>query len=52
VRGLYRAYGATVGSFGPFSAFYFLFYEYFKGFVVKNDAKTYLKKINKEERTK
>jgi hypothetical protein len=25
--GLYRGYGATVGSFGPFSAFYFMFYE-------------------------
>lgn len=30
LRGLYKAYGATVGSFGPFSALYFLFYEYFK----------------------
>ena len=29
-RGLYRAYGATVMSFGPFSALYFLFYEKFK----------------------
>ena len=27
VRGLYKAYPATVFSFGPFSAFYFLFYE-------------------------
>jgi len=34
VRGLYRAYGATVMSFGPFSALYFLFYENLKGLVV------------------
>ena len=27
IRGLYRAYGATVMSFGPFSALYFMFYE-------------------------
>lgn len=27
VRGVYRGYGATLFSFGPFSAFYFLFYE-------------------------
>lgn len=27
IRGLYRAYWATVGSFGPFSALYFMFYE-------------------------
>lgn len=38
VRGLYRAYGATVMSFGPFSAFYFLFYENLKGMVVRNDV--------------
>lgn len=30
VVGLYRAYGATIASFGPFSAFYFMFYEKFK----------------------
>lgn len=29
-RGFYRAYGATVMSFGPFSALYFLFYEKLK----------------------
>ncbi len=29
------------------SAFYFMFYEYFKGFFVKNDAVTYWNKINK-----
>ncbi len=37
MRGIYRAYGATVMSFGPFSAFYFMFYEFFKGSLVKND---------------
>eukprot|EP01138_Halocafeteria_seosinensis_P015399 gb/GECG01015716.1/.p1 GENE.gb/GECG01015716.1/~~gb/GECG01015716.1/.p1 ORF type:complete len:323 (+),score=27.91 gb/GECG01015716.1/:1-969(+) len=30
VRGIYRGYGATIASFGPFSALYFLFYEQFK----------------------
>ena len=48
IRGLYRAYFATVFSFGPFSALYFLFYENAKGFIVKNDPKTYLKKANRE----
>jgi hypothetical protein len=38
LRGLYRAYGATVMSFGPFSAFYFLFYEKMKGLFVNNDV--------------
>jgi hypothetical protein len=33
-------------SFGPFSAFYFLFYENLKGIFVKNDPETYLKKVN------
>lgn len=28
--GLYRGYGATLASFGPFSALYFMFYEQFK----------------------
>mmetsp|Transcript_102135 Transcript_102135/g.141122 ORF Transcript_102135/g.141122 Transcript_102135/m.141122 type:complete len:80 (+) Transcript_102135:540-779(+) len=35
-------------SFGPFSAFYFVFYEQFKGLVVNNDAKSYLSKIHQE----
>jgi hypothetical protein len=48
IRGLYRAYGATVMSFGPLSAFYFMFYEYFKGYFVRNDAKAYLQRIHKE----
>eukprot|EP01083_Nonionella_stella_P048648 129926_1 len=30
VRGIYRGYGATVSSFGPFSAFYLMFYERLK----------------------
>mgnify|MGYP001020664140 CR=1 FL=1 len=34
IRGLYRAYGATVMSFGPFSALYFFFYETLKGYLV------------------
>ena len=29
-RGIYRGYGATLVSFGPFSALYFVFYEYLK----------------------
>jgi hypothetical protein len=29
-RGIYKGYGATVASFGPFSAFYFMFYEQIK----------------------
>jgi len=49
LRGIYRAYGATILSFGPMSAFYFMFYEYFKGFFVRNDAQTYIKKIKKED---
>ena len=48
VRGYYKAYGATVMSFGPMSAFYFMFYEYFKGFFVRNDAKTYIQRVKKE----
>lgn len=36
VRGIYKAYGATIMSFGPFSALYFLFYENFKQMVVGN----------------
>jgi hypothetical protein len=36
-------------SFGPFSAFYFLFYETLKGFVVDNDAKSYIKKMKRED---
>ena len=45
MRGLYRAYGATVMSFGPFSALYFLFYEKFKEQAVSITTKDYLKKM-------
>lgn len=45
IRGIYKAYGATVMSFGPLSAFYFMFYEFFKGFFVRNDANYYIEKI-------
>lgn len=48
LRGLYRAYGATVMSFGPFSALYFMFYEKFKGMVVVNDPESYMKKVSRE----
>ena len=44
IRGLYRAYGATVASFGPFSALYFLFYENLKGMIIANDPKSYLER--------
>ena len=47
IRGLYRAYGATVISFGPFSALYFMFYEKMKGLFVNNDVDTYLNKVQK-----
>uniref|UniRef100_A0A7S1VGQ1 Mitochondrial carrier protein n=1 Tax=Grammatophora oceanica TaxID=210454 RepID=A0A7S1VGQ1_9STRA len=30
IRGIYRGYGATLASFGPFSALYFMFYEQLK----------------------
>jgi len=30
VSGVYRGYGATLASYGPFSALYFMFYEQFK----------------------
>lgn len=35
ILGFYRGYGATIMSFGPFSAFYFMFYEQFKGAAMK-----------------
>ena len=47
-RGLYRAYGATVMSFGPFSALYFLFYEKFKEHAVSLSTDDYLKKMRQE----
>ena len=45
IRGLYRAYGATVMSFGPFSALYFLFYEKLKEKMVNLTAEDYRRKI-------
>lgn len=49
VRGLYKAYWATVMSFGPFSALYFMFYETAKGFVVNNAPSRYLKKMKSDD---
>jgi hypothetical protein len=49
LKGIYKAYGATVLSFGPMSAFTFMFFEFFKGFFVRNDAKTYIQKVKKED---
>lgn len=34
LRGLYKAYGATVLSFGPFSGLYFMFYEKIKAYMI------------------
>lgn len=45
-RGLYRAYGATVMSFGPFSALYFLFYEMLKEKIAHFTAADYKRKLN------
>jgi hypothetical protein len=36
--GLYRGYGATIASFGPFSALYFVFYEWFKDAALQHTA--------------
>ena len=47
-RGLYRAYGATVMSFGPFSALYFLFYEKLKEKAANFTAADYRKKITQQ----
>lgn len=45
VRGIYKAYFATVASFGPTSALYFSFFEKFKGYFISNDKASYLKSI-------
>jgi len=37
--GIYRGYAATLGSFGPYSAFYFVFYERLKKLARENIAK-------------
>jgi hypothetical protein len=47
-RGIYKAYPATVFSFGPFSALYFTFYEKLKGLFVDNEASTYLSKVKEK----
>lgn len=36
IRGIYRGYGATIASFGPFSALYFMLYEQCKGAVMRH----------------
>eukprot|EP01062_Namystynia_karyoxenos_P056090 TRINITY_DN47046_c0_g1_i1.p2 TRINITY_DN47046_c0_g1~~TRINITY_DN47046_c0_g1_i1.p2 ORF type:complete len:336 (+),score=92.88 TRINITY_DN47046_c0_g1_i1:79-1008(+) len=38
-RGLYRGYFSTLGSFGPYSAFYFLFYEQFKTIALERSGR-------------
>ena len=48
-RGLYRAYGATVMSFGPFSALYFLFYEKLKERAVNFTAEDYRNKMKQAD---
>ena len=49
IRGLYRAYGATVMSFGPFSALYFLFYEKLKENVANFTVADYQRKISMKD---
>ena len=44
LKGIYRGYGATLASFGPFSALYFVFYERFKLY-----SKEYLKSNNNND---
>ena len=51
LRGIYKGYGATLASFGPFSAFYFVFYEKLKDLAKQQDpsynqkpSQNYLKK--------
>lgn len=38
--GIYKGYGATLASFGPFSALYFVFYEQFKQEAIKRKPST------------
>lgn len=45
LKGLYRAYGATILSFGPFSALYFLFYEKIKEQVTNFSASDYVNRV-------
>ena len=50
VRGIYKAYGATLASFGPLSATQFTIFEKMKGLFVSNDNTAYLKRIKKENK--
>lgn len=46
LRGIYKAYWATLASFGPTSALYFMFFEYFKGKFILNSKDSYIKEHN------
>lgn len=50
IRGIYKGYGATLMSYAPMSGFYFMFYEHFKNFLVRIEAKTTKNKIIKESK--
>ena len=45
-QGIYRGYGATLASFGPFSALYFMFYEQ-----CKSISRNYIDRRNQDGRT-
>ena len=49
IRGIYRAYMATIASFGPTSALYFSFYEFAKSQFIDNSNKEYLKKTSENQ---
>lgn len=49
IKGIYKAYFATIGSFGPTTALYFMFYEKSKGYFVKNDHEAYLQSIKENK---
>jgi hypothetical protein len=49
LRGIYRGYGATVMSFGPYSAFYLMFYEQFIKLNLKYYRSREAKQIQKED---
>lgn len=48
IRGLYRGYGATVFSFGPFSGLYFMFYEKIKLWFTYSNSYSAVMKVHKE----
>mmetsp|Transcript_11308 Transcript_11308/g.17332 ORF Transcript_11308/g.17332 Transcript_11308/m.17332 type:complete len:204 (-) Transcript_11308:518-1129(-) len=50
LAGIYRGYGATLMSFGPFSALYFCFYEQLKSFAVLRTKRKNIT-IQQEERS-